>query len=262
MADVRLTATNPEDSSVVPVACDASGRLLLEEQGQGPPGPEGPPGPKGDDGKDGDSFSGNFADDVTFGGDATFAGLVQTGGNPDSGAEEGARMNGGSGFSAAYSSSSSLLWKGYEIGNDQPTSSISVSGSATFADDVTVGPYDSQPYTKGIRFLVSNNEVSAIVINGDGENKTAIGIYDGSNRKYICKLFHDGHVAFSGNKAGFTAEGYLWCTTRRGDTVILDATSNGLASWVEYTPPSRKQQIEDRLDSIREEKPDTPTYTQ
>ena len=77
MADVRLTATNPEDSSVVPVACDASGRLLLEEQGQGPPGPEGPKGDDGQDGqdgKDGDPFSGNFADDVTFGGSATFAG--------------------------------------------------------------------------------------------------------------------------------------------------------------------------------------------
>lgn len=31
MADVRLTATNPEDSSVVPVACNAKGELLLEE---------------------------------------------------------------------------------------------------------------------------------------------------------------------------------------------------------------------------------------
>ena len=30
MADVRLTATNPEDSSVVPVACNAKGELLLE----------------------------------------------------------------------------------------------------------------------------------------------------------------------------------------------------------------------------------------
>jgi len=69
MADVRLTATNPEDSSVVPVACDASGRLLLEEQGQGPQGEQGPQGPKGDDG---DPFSGNFAGDVTFGGSATF----------------------------------------------------------------------------------------------------------------------------------------------------------------------------------------------
>lgn len=31
MADVRLTATNPEDSSVVPVACNAKGELLLED---------------------------------------------------------------------------------------------------------------------------------------------------------------------------------------------------------------------------------------
>ena len=31
MADVRLTSTNPDDSSVVPVACNAKGELLLEE---------------------------------------------------------------------------------------------------------------------------------------------------------------------------------------------------------------------------------------
>ena len=31
MTDVRLTATNPEDSSVVPVACNAKGELILEE---------------------------------------------------------------------------------------------------------------------------------------------------------------------------------------------------------------------------------------
>ena len=82
MADVRLTATNPEDSSVVPVACDAAGRLLLEEPVQGPAGPPGEQGPPGEDGQngqdgqDGDPFSGNFAGDVTFGGSATFAGTV------------------------------------------------------------------------------------------------------------------------------------------------------------------------------------------
>lgn len=31
MADVRLTATNPDDSSVVPVACNAKGELLITE---------------------------------------------------------------------------------------------------------------------------------------------------------------------------------------------------------------------------------------
>jgi len=33
MADVRLTATNPEDSSVVPVACNAQGEVLLASPG-------------------------------------------------------------------------------------------------------------------------------------------------------------------------------------------------------------------------------------
>ena len=73
MADVRLTATNPEDSSVVPVACNAKGELKLEEPiiVEGPPGEQGEPGEKGEDG---DPFSGNFAGDVTFGGSATIAG--------------------------------------------------------------------------------------------------------------------------------------------------------------------------------------------
>lgn len=47
MSDVRLTATNPVDSSVVPVACNEKGELLLEQ----------PP-----------EFDGNLAGDLTVGG--------------------------------------------------------------------------------------------------------------------------------------------------------------------------------------------------
>ena len=50
MADARLVATNPEDSSLVPVACTPEGLLRTEggkEGPQGPEGPEGPPGPPG-----------------------------------------------------------------------------------------------------------------------------------------------------------------------------------------------------------------------
>ena len=78
MADVRLTATNPDDSSVVPVACNAKGELKLEEPIE-VPGPPGPPGDRGEPGEDGDPFSGNFADNVTFGGSAIFDGLVSAG---------------------------------------------------------------------------------------------------------------------------------------------------------------------------------------
>lgn len=69
MADVRLTATNPEDSSVVPVACNAKGELLLEE-----------PTLASDDyvAKTGDTMTGNLllTDKITLdasGGSAEFA---------------------------------------------------------------------------------------------------------------------------------------------------------------------------------------------
>ena len=68
MADVRLTATNPADSSVVPVACNEKGELLLEEP-QVVEGPPGPPGDQGEKGDPGDPFTGTFDGDVTFTGD-------------------------------------------------------------------------------------------------------------------------------------------------------------------------------------------------
>ena len=48
MDDVRLTATNPADSSIVPVACNDKGEILLEEPIEGPPGQD------GQDGQDSD----------------------------------------------------------------------------------------------------------------------------------------------------------------------------------------------------------------
>ena len=185
MADVRLTATNPEDSSVVPVACDASGRLLLEEQGQGPQGPEGPPGPKGDDG---DPFSGNFAGNVTFGGSATFAG--------------------------------------------------DIAASRLFAR--------SPANTVGLQIANADNS-NKTVCNLYGSGNVEIGTDIGSNGPNI-NLNNNGSASFAGNKAGFTSEGYLWCTTERGDTVMLEATVGGAGMWKAYTPP--REAIKDKLESI------------
>ena len=70
MTDVRLTATNPEDSTVVPVSCNAKGELLLEEPIyiEGPTGPKGDKGDPGAPGADGDPFTGTFEGNVTFDG--------------------------------------------------------------------------------------------------------------------------------------------------------------------------------------------------
>lgn len=200
MADVRLTATNPEDSSVVPVACDASGRLLLEEPQvvEGPPGPEGPTGPKGEDGKDGkdgDPFSGNFADDVTFGGSASFAGSINT------------------------------------------------AGLRSSCDELQGVPLNVIRERSGPELLATFKS------SHDGPGTTVI------------RLHCDGSVDFAAGKAGFTAEGYLWCTTRRGDIVVLDATSNGLGTWVEYTPTSRIDDVRDKLDANNPDTGEMPADT-
>ena len=77
-----------------------------------------------------------------------------------------------------------------------------------------------------------------------------LDLRNGNNAKLIVE--GDGSVTFASNQAGFTADGELWCTTRRGDTVILDSTSNGLGQWVEYTPPTRREQIKDQVEEWSE----------
>jgi len=62
MTDVRLTATNPEDASVVPVACNAKGELKLEEP---------------------ISFDGNLDGDLTVSGAITSAQYINAGGQPN-----------------------------------------------------------------------------------------------------------------------------------------------------------------------------------
>lgn len=58
MSDVRLTAINPEDSSVVPVACNSRGELLVEDPSAGPDYLE--------------LAGGNLTGDLTLGSDAEF----------------------------------------------------------------------------------------------------------------------------------------------------------------------------------------------
>jgi hypothetical protein len=250
MADVRLTAINPEDSSVVPVACNAGGRLLIEEQGQGPQGEQGPPGPKGEDG---DPFSGNFADDVTFDGSATFAESVTS--TPSSGSAFYA-YNGGT------SSENAILISNTSDGSGLKTF-LKYDGSATFAGRVyseSIVCSSNRNITGAsvceLESLLSGANKGKFVYNNLGQ----VQIRDGSNTT-TAEISSDGSAAFASNKAGFTAEGYLWCTTARGDTVILDATSNGVGVWVEYTPTTRRDEIRDKLDANRGDTGEMPTDT-
>ena len=181
MTDVRLTATNPEDSSAVPVACNDKGELKLEEP---------------------ITFDGNLDGDLTVSGSASSGVHLSVGGSWPT--DDGVYM-----------------WDGgyHYIRNDEGTSGSDAVGC--------------------LRIYRNGAEQKDITLN----------------------ILNSGEAMFAGGKAGFTAEGYLWCTTRRGDTVILDATQGGIGAWADYDPTLRlKEKLEaqgDESDKLSQDSPET-----
>ena len=72
-------------------------------------------------------------------GSAEFDGSVTSGGNPSSGAAEGARMTSAGIIRAARTNSASSVWLAYTVGNSTETSKIDASGNAEFSGDITIG---------------------------------------------------------------------------------------------------------------------------
>ena len=207
MTDVRLTATNPEDSSVVPVACNAKGELKLEEV---------------------PIFDGDLQGDLTVSGNATFIGSVETG--------TFVATRGDSARTPVLETSAS----GNVVIGDSGQIVFANGGSASFGSTITSGP-STTPIDDRAHYLSIGAEPFSV-----GSATNLIQAYYSTDNISKYSIFADGSATFAGNKAGFTAEGYLWCTTRRGDTVILDFTSNGMATWAPYTPPNRLTELQDR----------------
>ena len=215
MADVRLTATNPEDSSVVPVACNAKGELKLEEI------PD-------------QSFDGNLDGDLTVTGSATFA-------------SGDIKLNATGVISNYKSDSSGYLSTNFVIAQ-RPDN------SACFRANDSEGNAKAQIFGTGSAMFSGDIDVkkgNGILRDGrlDVANETGAYVFVGASTSNpslpTSAIYVDGTAKFAGAKAGFTAEGHLWCTTRRGDTVILDFTSNGTGVWANYDPPSRREEIKD-----------------
>lgn len=161
MTDVRLTATNPEDSSVVPVACNAKGEIKLEEPID-------------------NSFDGDLDGNLDVAGTGKFAGPVTV-----------QRMN-------------------------------------------ILGGYNGSP-------------------------KTAFAIYDDNENENVT-FTANGAAQFGEGKAGITSDGNLYVTTVRGELVMLNNTVNGLGEWIPYSPPTRKDQLEQKLEQWDEK--DKPVESQ
>ena len=233
MTDVRLTALNPEDSKVYPVACNASGELLTTKSGD---------------------INLDVPGDLTVGGAAEFAGGIQclSAGNnyiPTIKGQNGASLDqiyvdapGGRVFSV----------KG--DGSVEVKGGIINPGGLGYIQTAGVGGL------YGFIYAEETNSGATVALNYKADANQAAFVAADSDGNTLAKIDWLGGATFAGGNAGFTEDGYLWCTTRRGDTVILDATSNGLATWADYTPPTRRDVIAEKLDVIADEvkKPGVP----
>ena len=228
MTDARLLATNPENSSLVPVACNAQGQLLVS-----------------------DVQIEEIPNDVNLDGDLTVTGAFTCGDSlkctllesTDNavlyvGVKPSDKFD-NYGFAITSGSDGSLLTG---LGSD---------GSGLFTGRVSAGTTDHYVTNNHAISAINNAaDTTAVIFGSNVGGGRLLDLGNGNNRKLIVE--GDGSVTFASNQAGFTAEGHLWCTTRRGDTVILDATSNGLATWAEYTPPTRLEQLKEMAEEWSE----------
>ena len=256
MADVRLTATNPDDSTVVPVACNAKGELKLEEIPQ---------------------FDGNVDGDLTVSGNASVNGSGSFGRGKLNISNQGyIKLN----ASAGGAQLSIVLGNNYDV----PKTTLYSDGSATFKEHVEISNYllvETARSGFDHALIVNSNAETVFHVAANGTTQigepnissdvsAGINLYPGAirlqrtsadgdyllagyqGRSKKVTIYADGSAQFAGNKAGFTAEGHFWCTTRRGDTVILDATSNGMGLWEAYTPTPRRDKVEEWADAWAE----------
>lgn len=181
MSDVRLVATNPEDSSVVPVACNTNGELVVEKpviteidndvDFHGDVLIDGALTVTGESSLGQSTFDGNasflngtvsFANSaftISSSGHAETSGDYQAGGNPDNGAQIGIRCL-ASGTMLAANSSSGAIWAGFTQGSGATTSVILADGTAQFKGNVTIGSNGST------WMIVESNGVAHLVNQG------------------------------------------------------------------------------------------------
>lgn len=276
MADVRLTATNPEDSSVVPVACNAKGELKLEEPilVEGPQGEKGDKGDPGDPGTDGDPFTGNFEGDVSFTGTATVSGDAVIHGVTVGCGNGGVTTNTALGNAALQFNSSGINntaggWAALQVnvdgGNNTAFGYSALRGNTAGDSNTALGNAALRSNTEGdsntavgreaLRENTAGNNNTAFGINAGrlitGSSNTFIGCYQGaaglSNTLSLStgptermRIASDGAVDFN-QKCGFTPDGGLWITDTRGNKYRTTFAANDFMQWEPYEVAVRNE---------------------
>ena len=209
MADVRLTAVNPEDSQVYPVACNDKGELLLQ------------------------STNGDFdvPGNLTVAGTAEFAKSIASetfDQNSATGSGYQLYVDSTLGQITAQAPSTtagiSALIRTYHGGDN--TSSISADGSATFAGDVKASLFDLSNNTtaKGARIGQFGVTVQRAVTGGSSVDTVFTG-FRGSTQ--TSSISADGSASFAENVTANLFDAYRPTTTAAAELAVFHSDIGG-----------------------------------
>jgi len=248
MTDARLVATNPENSSIVPVACNAAGQVLVSdvviEQ------------ISNDLDLDGDltvSGKGSFSSDISISnGDLGVSGNANIGGSVVAG-DEVTSLRHSCNYKGGGTGSVFKIYEGLQTDDGaNPEISLNNDGSAKFAGAVASG--NGRDIDTSVSAASTVLGFGSVYCSRSGDQNAVWRGRESGSLDITSRINADGSTIFANGKAGFTAEGYLWCTTERGDTVYLQGTSNGVGLWAAYTPVTRGDLIKEKVQEWSEKK--------
>ena len=229
-----------EGGTAVPVQVTEAGKVVAEGQEgkEGPPGPPGPPGPQGEYGP---------GDDVDLG-TITASGDIKNG--SDLAVASGNRFyqSGGLYIRGDYSSTTGII-KYYNGGyaDENVRFELDADGSIKAAGPITTSTgnvaINPAPTTPGCTL----HEGGQLYLSRVPDNSTAIYIYKTGETEPAIKLNNNGEITAAGNKAGFTANGELYFTSRGIRYKIF--VSQGLVQAEEYT---RQMELRERGEALKE----------
>lgn len=178
MSDVRLTATNPVDSSVVPVSCNSAGELLVAK-------------PVITEIDNDLTVTGNLtvgtATSIVANGPATFAGAADFEGGVEA-------LNFDAKRPADSTSDVFSGWKGSNV-----TSQILADGSATFSG--SLGVNGGLASNEAARFHLTSSATNGVTIVSDSaslDSAGALRIFNSANSEKVL-IKTDGSATFAGN---------------------------------------------------------------
>jgi hypothetical protein len=179
MTDVRLTALNPEDSTVVPVACNSSGELLVDKGAQGP--------------------DLNVEGDLSVDGSASFASSITAAGRLNVG-DSATNTGGLVTLNQSIASSGALFLRGVVAGDtDNPKIMLRTDGSSDFAGSITAAGFILNGGDLGSN-TASGCRIEDGVIYAQrpaGSTYSVFGGYSGTTR--TTKIGSDGSAVFKGD---------------------------------------------------------------